>query len=463
MKCRNMLFKKIKYGIVILLIMLMTIKVPVLATEGIVEGEPTQDPEVPAESSAYIEMKVKTQKVGSANQVLVECWATELTNLEGIDIVFTYKNGVLEPSNIDGNVDLEANNENGELINLASIKYDKNPDRDYPTTGTLTEAGEKFLDDSKKVLQNSFKFADNYKDILDIDRFAYREPGTDNEMLQFVLTKKDLNSIIDIQGKELIGTFSFRQTEGTTVEAGVFDTKVITVICQDASDPSGISIDSRDALENNEDCTEIVEFTYEQHGSISGKIDIKIENGSKYFPTKNIVTIKVYNKQDVEGIDWLLTGKNYMNMRSTLPDPVAQHTTTEQENGSFSIDSVTFGEYVVLIDKEYFADFIITNVVVSAENKDVNLSDTEELSSINLMPGDVNKDGKINGSDTTAYNKDLNNGKLINLDDAIDSKGNMNTGTDTRIFKKILNLYGKLSKTQTIKKVYNLQGGEYEK
>lgn len=427
MKSKNMLSKRIKYGLIVLLIMLTTIKVPVFA----VEDEPTQ-----SENSAYIEMKVKTAKVGDTKQVLVECWASNLTKLEGIDVAFSYDKEILQPSNINGNKILD---------NLNDIKTW--PISANPTTGLSDDEIDAFNEKNLSVLSNSFAFDSKYQDKLDLDVFRYL--NTDDETLQFVMSKKVDTETIDISEEELIGTFSFVQADTAKVEDGAFTRIKTMVICNDGDDDVVIVPDT-------------LEFTYQKYGSISGVIDIKMENGTKYFPTKNIATIKVYKKQDVESINWLSTGKNYISMKENLPDPIAEHTTTEKENGTFIIDNIEFDEYVVLIDKEYFADFIITNVIVSAENKDIRLSDTEELKSINLIPGDLNKDGKINGTDTTAYKKDLNGSeKLVDFDDA-STKGVKNTGTDTRIFNKYLNLYGKVAKTQTIKKVYNLLGGEYE-
>lgn len=401
MECKNMLSKRIKCVLIILLIMLTTINVPVFA----VEDADVTDP-APIASSAYIEMKVKTVKVGETNQVLVECWASNLTMLESMDIAFSYDSTKLEPSNISSNDILE---------NLASIKTWPTPIN--PSTGLSNEEEEAFNNRSFEILSNSFAFEENYQTKLALDIFRY--VNTEKETLQFVMSKKDDTATIDISGEELIGTFSFVQKEGATIEEGVFNPEKNIVICNNGSDDVVI-------VDNT------LEFTYQKYGSISGKIETGYMNGDKFEQIgKNIATVKLYNVSDIAEFDWTEVGSTYKTNRlklqpiitgdyevyyrpdnSKIPEikPVLEITIAEEDLGKFKLDKVLFGEYIVIIDKVNYADYIIQNIVIDGTNKDI------DLGNIQLEAGDLNKDGIIDKTDRTIFLKLYTNADIIKDD-----------------------------------------------
>lgn len=379
MECRNMKLIKIKYGLIVLALMALCIVNPLFATKVEASG---------GGSLPYIEMKVKTVKVGSSTQVLVECWASNLTSFEGAEIVFTYDKTVLQPSYISGS------NINEELADLESIKYENRPEVVTPSTAESIATQTAFDNASKNLLSNSFAFDSAYTSTLGIDIFRYLATNGNNEAIQFVMSKKDYLSDVSTTAPVLIGKFSFKQAEGTAIGAGLFSTKRIKVICDDNPSASDLTSYIREEA-NGEDCTEIVEFTYTKYGSISGTINIDIKK------TKNIATIKVYEKSTVETINWNVVGNNYKTIKATLPQPLLEYTTTETDGGSFKIEKVPLGEYVVLVDKANFLDYIITNVVLDSSNYDIDLNST--IGDIKLLPGDVNGDGRITLSDKTTF------------------------------------------------------------
>lgn len=378
MKCQNIMLKKFKYVLILLLVILMCMALPSFATDvNDVSGE--NGTTSSTTNLPYIEMQVKSVKVGTSNQVLVECWASNLTNLEGLDVVFTYDNTILEPSYISGS------NVNETLSNLESIKYDKKP--------TTSEGETAFRIASTNLLKNSFAFDSAYENVLGVDIFEYRAPNNNKEAMLFAISRKDYLTDVNATDPVLIGTFSFRQKDGTTVNDGTFSTQRIKVICDDDPTASDLSAYIREEA-NGEDCTEIIEFTYQKYGSISGTIAINVKN------TKNIATIKVFEKGKT--MDWTDL-KNYKSNRLKLPTADYEYTTVEADKGIFSIDKIPYGEYEILIDKENYLDYIITNVVIDNSNKDIDLNSL--IGNIELLPGDFNKDGKITLLDKTAFDK----------------------------------------------------------
>lgn len=400
MECRNMKLIKIKYGLLVLVLMALCIINPLFTTKVKASG---------GGSLPYIEMKVKTVKVGSSTQVLVECWASNLTSFEGAEIVFTYDKTVLQPSYISGN------NINEELADIESIKYENRPEVVTPSTAESIAAQTAFDNASKNLLSNSFAFDSAYASTLGIDIFRYLATNGNSEAIQFVMSKKDYLSDVSATAPVLVGTFSFKQTEGTSIEAGLFNTKRIKVICDDNPSASDVTSYIREEA-NGEDCTDIIEFTYTKYGSISGTISIDMKK------TKNIATIKIYEKSTVETINWDAVGNKYKNAKANLPQPTLEYTTTEADAGSFKIEKVPLGEYVILVDKANFLDYIITNVVLDSSNYDIDLN--IEIGDIKLVPGDVNDDGRITLSDKTTFDSgykvkdkkyDLNDDEKLSL------------------------------------------------
>lgn len=471
MKGRNALLLKLtrKLFIAVLLIIICTTS-GVYATDITPDDGNTTEPTVTT-TLPYIEMKVKAVKVGESNQILVEMWGSNFTNLEAIEFVFTYNNAKLTPSNVSNN----------EIVNdLDLYKYEKRPTQagDKPTALELLEQAE-FDQNSTETLSKAFNFETEYASSLDIDLFRYLAPDGNNEAMQFIMSKKDENSNISAIDPVLLGKFSFRQTEGTTLDETELATSRIKVSCDDGVTPGEESYYVRD-VENGENCEEIVEFTYEKYGSISGKIKASIinpkDNEVKLNATIKTLTIKIFDMKDESVKDmkmWKTTGATYKNTKLSntgeekeigLPQPYQEHQIQLEADGTFTIPSIEFGEYVILIDKDYYGDFIITNVKINSENKDIDFSKYEELEEINIIPGDINNDGLMNSYDSNIYTKDKKGGKAnqkINLDDASDRTG-INGTKDSNWFTASYNTY-RTRGQNIVKKIYNLEGGTYEK
>ncbi len=471
MECLNKLLKKVKSGLIIALMLMMCTTMSSFA------ADPTQGalPSPAGETTLpHIDMKVKQVKVGDATQVLVECWASKINNLSEIDITFTYNKTILQPSYINGE------NANQILEGIDTIKWETRPDAIDPSTHLSLEQEQDYMNRNKNLLSNSFEFKNGYEDYLDIFVFQYLATDEDNEALQFVTKNKTADDISDITDEVLIGTFSFRKVSDAEIgeETGTFSTKYIAITSDNNED--GWDIRDVTGKKGDTNCEELVNFIYEKYGSISGTIttSIKDENGNELNKQwKNpTATIKLYKKDDVEISKWSETGTNYINckmdksgvkLESKLPEPCKEPTIMQTtDNGEFKIEEVEFGEYVILIDKDYYADVIITNLVVSSENKDIDL--VEKLKDvdmdiindgvINLIPGDIDNDGKMSpNTDPILYKNDAQRKKEseINLDETITRPNTKNGNTDAIIFKTAANQY-KTRNKQTIKRVINL-------
>lgn len=467
MRGRNALLLR-KLFIAILLIIICTTS-RVYATNITPDDGTTTEPTVTT-TLPYIEMKVKAIKVGESNQILVEMWGSNFTNFEAMEFVFTYNNTKLTPSNVSDN----------QIVNdLDLYKYEKRPVQvgDKPTALELLEQAE-FDKNSTDALSKAFNFETEYASPLGIDLFRYLAPDGNNEAMQFVMSKKDETTNISATDPVLLGKFSFRKTEGTTLDETELATSRIKVSCDDGVTEGEESYYVRD-VENGENCTEIVEFTYEKYGSISGKIKASIINPKdsevKLNATIKTLTIKIFNIKDesVKDINWKETGANYKNTKLSntgeekeisLPKPYQEHQIQLEADGTFTIPAIEFGEYIILIDKDYYADFIITNVKINSENKDIDFSKIEGLEEINIIPGDINNDGLMNQYDSNIYTKDKKSGKAnqkINLDDASDRTG-INGAKDSNWFTASYNTY-RTRGQNIVKKVYNLEGETYEK
>ena len=246
MKGRIKVLRQIKYIIIAFLVTLVCIYTNVYATDvGLKTAENTDSTNT---NLPHLEMKVKAINVGASKQILVECWASKFQHLEGAEIVFTYDNRKLTPSNITNN----------EAIDLDDVKYEKRP--------TELEEQEEFDKNSTSLISNSFAFENEYSSILGIDLFRYLAPDNNNETLQFVISKKDYLQDISSIDSILLGKFSFKQTEGIEIEENEFATKRIKIICDDSLNGDELSIYMREEAKG-EDCTEIVEFTYEKYGN----------------------------------------------------------------------------------------------------------------------------------------------------------------------------------------------------
>ena len=389
MECLNKLLRKVKGGVIIALMLMMCMAtVPTFATEvPDTSGEETQPSTTETTNLPHIDMKVKQVKVGDSSQVLVECWASKISDLEILDIAFTYNNTVLEPSNISGDNKNEILdglfNKEVDGKEVKGIKYENRPEVLNPSTGLNIDEQIAFNTKSKEILSNSFEVADAYKSDLDIFVFQYLAPNGNNEALKFVINK--LTDTVISAGDEgvLIGTFSFRKIGDADLD-GVFGTTYIGI-----TPGSGDNEDEIRDIENGENCEDIVIFEYEKYGSIRGTIKSSIINQkeNKVLLSSNIqtLTIKIFDLNDeaVKAINWKETGVAYKNTKLTnsgeekeigLPEPYQKHEIQLTNDGTFEIPEILFGEYVVLIDKDYYGDFIITNVKINSGNKDIDFS-----------------------------------------------------------------------------------------
>lgn len=454
MKGQKTLLKRFKYVLIVVVLILTYATMNTYATDttGTIEGDSGDT----ASNLPYIEMKVRPVKVGTTNQITVECWGSKFNKLEGMEMVFSYDSNKLTPSQVNDNVI---------MIDLDSIKYDKRPDDIY---GDSTEDIAKFDIKSTTILSKSFEVSNEYKDLLSVSKFKYLAPVDNIETMQILIGKTKSLPELNADEPTLLGTFSFKQTDNTTIDGTEFNTSRIKIYCNDYEDTY-----TREQ-EKGEDCTEIIEFTYERYGSISGKISASIKSDKEKELNKNynnpIATIKIYKKEAVEEkkIDWSATGTTYANYRTNnqLPESCLEPITiVADDEGNFKIENIEFGTYDLLIDKDYYADVIITNIVINSDNKDINLVDIlknkqEDIINdgvINLIPGDIDKDGKLNAIKDPKLFKNDSQKKLdseIDLDDFKAAGKIKNFTTDATMFKRATQIYKGIK--GTIKRVIEL-------
>lgn len=454
MKGQKTLLKRIKYVFIVIVLILTYATINTYATDttGTIEG----DSGGTTSNLPHIEMKVRPVKVGTTNQITVECWGSNFTNLEGMEMVFSYDSTKLTPSNV---------NNNEILTELDSIKYDKRPQE---VEGETSQEVEDFDIKSTRILSESFVASDECKELLSVNKFKYLAPVNNIETMQILIGKIKGSPALNADEQTLLGTFSFKQTDNTTIDETEFNTLRIKIYCNDYQDTY-----TREQ-EKGEDCTEIIQFTYERYGSISGKISASIKSDKEKELNKNynnpIATIKIYKKEAVEEkkIDWSATGTTYANYRTNnqLPESCLEPITiVADDEGSFKIDNIEFGTYDLLIDKDYYADVIITNIVINSDNKDINLVDIlknkqEDIINdgvINLIPGDIDKDGKLNAIKDPKLFKNDSQKKLdseIDLDDFKAAGKIKNFTTDATMFKRATQIYKGIK--GTIKRVIEL-------
>lgn len=338
-------------------------------------------------------MKVKQTKVGDANQVLVECWASKINNLSEIDIVFTYDKTVLQPSYINGE------KQNAILDGIETIKWESRPDVIDPSTQLSNDEELDFQIRNKNLLSNSFEFNNGYGSDLYIFAFHYLATEGNNEAINFV-TKKTSGAEITTTDPVLLGTFSFRKISDVSLE-GTFSTKYIGITSNENNEDRW---DIRDitGVEGDTNCEELVVFVYEKYGSISGTLDLA--DNAKRNKAKKVATIKVFEKSKVAYMDWSNLS-TYKANRLNLPEPdYCFDSMQESDDGKFKVDKILKGEYIILIDKKNFLDYVITGVVIEGTNDNVNLDEILNEGII-LYPGDTDKDGKVTVLDRNAVNK----------------------------------------------------------
>lgn len=442
MKGRNILLSKMKKTLLIICVILISTITQVYATE-------TTENENGTESSEpYIEMKVTSRKKGENNQILVEMYGSKFKDLQAIETVFTYDSTKLTPSNIETN----------EPLDLTTIKYDQRPAYyEKPITDAEQNEVDNFNKESLNILSNSYTTNTNYSEQLGVSKFLFLAPNENTEALQFLLKNKKSTPNITSEEKVLLGTFSFTQTAGTKIEENEFSVRRIKISCLDLNSEDGIAQYERSKIvEDNipsDKCEELMEFKYEQYGSIKGTIDASITTagGEKRYGSKNITNIEIYETSSLAEINF--TDKNYW---KSLPEPYREYKTTIDENGVFKIENIDFGNYVIIFNKDNYADFIITNVDINSDNKDIDFSNIikigiekqgiiKEDGIISLIPGDINRDGIINSNDTLAYNADYKTKKEIDFNDA-SQRGKKNDSNDTLAYNAVFKQYKSVGK-----------------
>lgn len=416
MKGRNILLSKMKKTLLIICVILISTITQVYATE-------TTENENGTESSEpYIEMKVTSRKKGENNQILVEMYGSKFKDLQAIETVFTYDSTKLTPSNIETN----------EPLDLTTIKYDQRPAYyEKPITDAEQNEVDNFNKESLNILSNSYTTNTNYSEQLGVSAFLFLAPNENTEALQFLLKNKKSTPNITSEEKVLLGTFSFTQTAGTKIEENEFSVRRIKISCLDLNSEDGIAQYERSKIVEDkipsDKCEELMEFIYEQYGSISGTIETVYYFAAKdtyeTMDIKKIATISLYNLEDEEvaKINWNSTGTEYYTYRQQIkpnieggisnnlarpanPDtakikPVMSITTQENDKGIFKLENIPFGKYVLLIDKLDFSDYIVTNITIDATNKDIDIGTAQ------IEAGDFNKTGTIDLNDPTIFAK----------------------------------------------------------
>ena len=139
-----------------------------------------------------------------------------------------------------------------------------------------------------------------------------------------------------------------------------------------------ITVTAEDKVTTNEYSIKIIR----PYGTITGQIQT--------YNTDDIhkATVKLYKTGEIEWEDYYVS-YNDVYTHDDLPEPLKYIET--QEDGTFLIYVVP-GTYEIMIDKECHFDHIITN-------NEIKESDTKDFGTINLIPGDINKDGMIDAKD----------------------------------------------------------------
>ncbi len=134
--------------------------------------------------------------------------------------------------------------------------------------------------------------------------------------------------------------------------------------------------------ENGKSTNEYTLTIKRPYGTITG--NVTTYNTDKI----HIATVKIYKAEEIEWEDYYECYNNVYT-KDDIPEPITS--ITSNEDGTFSIKVVP-GKYDIMIDKKCHFDYIIKNNEI-AENE------VKDKGTISLVPGDINKDGKINAKD----------------------------------------------------------------
>ena len=113
--------------------------------------------------------------------------------------------------------------------------------------------------------------------------------------------------------------------------------------------------------------------------------------------------------------------------------------TSGQVTQDFNLDTVAAGEYDLVVTKEAHLPYTVKNVKVEGTDLDLTKHSNPAISTITLLAGDVNEDGKINSTDTTFirypsnFNKSVTSPGVDAIAD-INGDGKINS-TDTTIVR----------------------------
>lgn len=124
------------------------------------------------------------------------------------------------------------------------------------------------------------------------------------------------------------------------------------------------------------------------YGTITGKLTTY---NSKEI---HVGAIKIYRAGEINWEDYYVPYNN-LQTREDLPQPLS--TIHSEEDGTFSINVIP-GKYDIMVDKACYFDYI-------TQDNEITENETKNIGTIELIPGDINKDGIIDA-------KDFNNIKL---------------------------------------------------
>jgi hypothetical protein len=205
----------------------------------------------------------------------------------------------------------------------------------------------------------------------------------------------------------LLGRFSFRLFSGKVEEDTFY-------LASGATTPTtGIKV-AIDGINSYQDPSVFRIITQEPAGTIIGSIETM--NWEEIY----IANVKVYRTNVV---DWEnLYGHEELDEIETVK------TVTTNEDGTYEI-GLPLGKYDVLIDKPGHLDYVIEDVII--ENEKV-----EDLGHTALIAGDYNKDGMVDGEDTTILYRHYGEQEELSSEYKIDydpTENGMVDGEDTTL------------------------------
>lgn len=194
----------------------------------------------------------------------------------------------------------------------------------------------------------------------------------------------DLKAILEDDKATMKIKVPKKEEDGTTIayeEKELTNDTPIPIVLNKLGEPDTV-ITITVTAENGKSTNEYVLTIKRPYGTITG--NITTYNTDKI----HIATVKIYKAEEIEWEDYYECYNNVYT-KADIPEPITF--TTSEQDGTFSIKVVP-GKYDIMVDKKCHFDYIIKNNEV-AENE------IKDKGTINLVPGDINKDGKINAKD----------------------------------------------------------------